>query len=227
MAKKELYFFSINISFFSGREININAINGITKVANIKNKINELIKVPFSQQQLFYKNILLEDSHLLQYYQIIEDSTLKLFIKNAIIFIKKPSGCITSYEVRLSDTVKDLKIQIEEDENIPYINQCLSFESRELINSETLFEYGINNGDVISFFYRSKGGIKIFIKNEYNIIELNVELSDRIENVKEIILEKKQYFKLFKNLFYKGFILKDKGTIDLYDIQENSILTAI
>ena len=58
-------------------------------------------------------------------------------------------------------------------------------------HSKNLLEYSINNGDAISLYYRSKGGVKIFIKNDYNIIELNIELSDRIENIKEMKLEKK------------------------------------
>ena len=86
-------------------------------------------------------------------------------------------------------------MKIEENENISCDNQCLVFESKELTkDSNTLYQYDIGQQSVILFFYRSKGGVNIFIRNEYNIFLLNVNLSDRIENIKEMIIEKKNIF---------------------------------
>jgi ubiquitin C len=99
----------------------------------IKKKIQDLAKIPIEQQRLFY-----EDMELCNYYAL---NDYKVLGTNFDILLKseKPSlpikifkGKIFTIEIKLSDTIKDIKMKIQNLENIPYSQQRLFFEYIEL-----------------------------------------------------------------------------------------------
>uniref|UniRef100_UPI0039E1FEA1 ubiquitin variant R10 n=1 Tax=synthetic construct TaxID=32630 RepID=UPI0039E1FEA1 len=75
------------------------------------------------------------------------------------------------------------------------------------------------------YFQGSGGSMKIYVKlQDGTVIELEVEPSDTILEVKEKIYEKTGIPPEDQILIYKGKVLEDSKTLADYNIQENDVL---
>ncbi|KAK9087506.1 hypothetical protein Syun_029900 [Stephania yunnanensis] len=61
----------------------------------------------------------------------------------AEIFVRSPRGNILSFHAQYADTIKDLKLQIEEKEKIPFRKPKLIYEGKLLKDVNTLAECNI------------------------------------------------------------------------------------
>ena len=119
----------ILINIDRGKTYTIDVESSYT-VEMIKKKIQYLEKIPIEQQRLFYEDIELTTNYyaLNDYDSLGTNFYILLKSKKSIIFpIKIFKGKIFAIEVKLSDTIKKIKMKIQNLENIPYSQQSLFF----------------------------------------------------------------------------------------------------
>ena len=216
---------SIGVELESGKKYGINVVNHLYLVKTIKIKLHKIAHIPVSEQKLYFNDIFLEDNKMIDYYKIEHNSILKLYTSNITITIERPLYKTTeTYQVKPYETIKDLKIKIEQKQNINILNQKLKLLTVELENgNKSLSYYSIQDKSKISLYYKSKGGMDIFLRNGYHNMILDVNLDDKIEDIKEILLEKNNYVRQ-NYLYYGGKVLSHGRTIRDYNIQKNSTI---
>ena len=231
-------------------KININYLNESFKIEvgtlvtvnDIKLKIEEIKGFPVESQNLIKNNYLLSDTDTLSCKEINENLVLKLYI-TSFIYIKRPGRIIPrSYKIDLSDSIKNLKERISEEEGISISHQALyldldfefdNIEEKEELNDEkSINDYKLKSGSTIYMLYKSKGGIQIFIRAfDTKSYIINANLEDKIINIKEMILVKlspNSNIHLF-NLYikYGGYVMRDnEKTLMDYNVQNNGTIFA-
>ncbi|KAK9146361.1 hypothetical protein Sjap_006264 [Stephania japonica] len=113
-------------------------------VGHMKEKILEKKGIPVYDQILLFNMEQLDDAETLSYYGIDRGSELLLVINTTMqIFVRSPRGNTLSFFVQRADTIKDLKLQIEEKEKIPFGKLKLIYEGKLLKDVYTLAECNI------------------------------------------------------------------------------------
>jgi ubiquitin C len=105
--KEEIIF----IKFFKGKTFIIE-IKLSDTIKNLKMKIQNLEKIPISQQRLFFQNVKLKDDNLtLNDYKINHESMLYLLaiLNETLIYVQTLTGKKIILEIELSMTIENLK----------------------------------------------------------------------------------------------------------------------
>lgn len=202
----------------------INVINHLNLIKSIKIKMEKITKVPTEEQILYYHEALLSDNFPIDYYKIKPNSFLNLVFTSINLKVGRKFGNKKSYLVKIKDTIKELKQRIEEIEDLNISNQKLKYGEIELEDDKTIEYYKIQNGSSAHLFYKSEGGKYIFIKEGNQLISLDVNVNDKIKNIKDMLVEKTS--KIFRYLNYGGKVLKDQNSLKNYNIQSNSTIFA-
>ena len=187
----------------------INVINHLNLIKSIKIKMEKITKVPTEEQILYYHDALLSDNFPIDYYKIKPNSFLNLVFTSINLKVGRKFGNEKSYLVKIKDTIKELKQRIEEIEDINISNQKLKYGEIELEDDKTIEYYKIHNGSYAHLFYKSEGGKYIFIKEGNQLISLDVNVNDKIKNVKDMLVEKTS--KICRYLNYGGKVLNDQN----------------
>ena len=116
-------------------------------IENVKVKIQEKEGIPRDQQRLLIPRLgELTDDRFLSDYNIQKDEALQLVLRlrdGMPIFVKMMTGKTTTFEVKPSDTILDLKEKIQNEEGLP-ANQLRLFFARKPLNDQcTLSNYNI------------------------------------------------------------------------------------
>ena len=117
-------------------------------IANVKHKIEEAEDIPPDKQRLSFASKQLVDDRTLSDYNIRNECTVYLFLRlcgGMKIFVKNPSIATFSIDVEPSDTVQNVKSKIQNRENIPSDQQCLTFAGEQLEDDQTISECHIGN----------------------------------------------------------------------------------
>lgn len=143
------------------------------------------------------------------------------------LFVKTLTGKMIELEVETSDTIKEVKEKIQEQDGIPPEQQRLIFGGKQLADAKTLSECSITAGSTLHLVLalRGGGGMQVYVKTlTGKILTINVEPSDTIADVKSKIEELKGIPANPIQLTFGGSRLEDDKTLSHYDIRSGNVL---
>lgn len=150
----------IFIKSLTGKTITFD-VKSSTTIKELKNKIEEKENISTNIQRILFCGKTLEDNKTLSYYNIQNESTIHLIIcviKNKIrIFIKKLSGIEFTLYVKPSELISDVKARILYKDGVPYNQQRLIFNGKQLEDGTTLLDYNIKEDSIIHLVHRLSG----------------------------------------------------------------------
>ena len=205
-------------------------------IENVKSKIQIKSGILPEQQRLFFIDRQLEDNLTVYDYNIQNKSTLCLFLRSYMsiydIYIKTITGKTITLEVKSSDTIKNVKRQIQNKEGIPSCRQRLIFDCKQLKDNYTLSSYNIRNKSTLHLIlrrnYNRMPANKIYVKMDTGeTISFKVKSSDTVENIKSKIQDKEGISPEQQCLIFDGKKLENNCIISECNIQNDSTLRLI
>ena len=130
-------------------------------IQNVKTKIQDKEGISPDQYDVFFGGQQLKDDHIVAEYNIPKRSTLNMVLRlRRRIFIMNPSTSneTISLEVQQSDTIEDVKAEIQNKMGIPVEHQHLRIADQQLEDDCTLSDYNVHEESIICLdVYPSQG----------------------------------------------------------------------
>ncbi|KAK7108511.1 polyubiquitin-like [Littorina saxatilis] len=157
----------IHVKTLVGKTITVEVSPSDT-VATVKAKVEEKEPdFPQHKQRLLYgRDVQMDDGRSLTSYSVKDGDTLHLLIRSVVpmqIFVKSLIGKTVTLDVNASDTVLQLKRQVEEREEIPPDMQRLIFNGKQLEDERTLASYNITRLATLHLLMRVVGGVVLMV----------------------------------------------------------------
>ena len=194
----------------------------LNTIKNIKEIIKDKEGIPLEEQNLIYSGKRLLDDKTLEYYDIGNEFIIFLLLKRETIqiFIQVLNGkTIIFNNASQRDTIGDIKLWILVKEGIIQDQYKLIFSGTELEDDRELIYYNIQNESYIQLVPVI---FKIFIDYlKIKTIEIDVEYSDTIENIKQKIKDKEINLPNYYKLTFDSMELKNNLTLRDYNIKAN------
>jgi len=130
-----------------------------------------------------------------------------------------------SLDVEPLDTLKMVKMKIEEKHDIPAERQLLSFAGKHLQDQRTLADYNIQKESTLRLELRPRGSMNIVVRlPTRKFIKLGVKPSASGKHLKMLIAHKEGLPPTSQRLYFEGQELEDGRVVSDYNIQEGSEL---
>lgn len=141
------------------------------------------------------------------------------------IFVRCITGKTVVLWVKSPDTLTSVKQRIHERTNVPSQGQLLFWSGKQLEDERTLADYNIQDEATLQQVCRLRGGaMQIYIKSlKGQILNLEVELSDTVDNTKQKVFEQWNLPVENQHLVYAGKSLTE-GTLADYNIRMHSVI---
>lgn len=148
----------ISVVFQSGAETYQLDVEPSNSIENVKTKIQDKTGIPPDKQILTFGGRELEDGRTLADYNIQKDSVVQLSVPPVQITVKIQNSELSfTLDVQPTDTIEAVKAKIEDQEGIGRADQVLIFGTVELNDEQTLADYHIQQGSILTLSLRAHG----------------------------------------------------------------------
>ncbi|PKU84467.1 polyubiquitin [Dendrobium catenatum] len=218
----------IKVSFKVIRSLTLDVLSSDT-IGSIKDKIYRIEGTSVNQQELFFAGNHLEDTKALSDYIVStdSDSTIDVWVEGRMpISIKIPSMEKTlPLNVKFVETVKKLKVMIQDEVGIPSDQQLLIFCGKTLKDDELLIACGIIKDSTVYVMLNPLAELLLYVHMACdNAFSLEVKAGYTISDVKVIVESLRGIPASQIKVFHDEVELQDSFTLSFYKIKHQSVL---
>ncbi len=186
--------------------------------------------IPHHLQEVTCNGLILESGLRIDHYGVEDGATLYVALRDyhVQVFFKTLTGRTVMIPVSPRDTVGEIKVKIEAQEGIPVDRQRLIFVGEQLHDHERLLDYRIEHESAVHLVVRTGDGFQIFVRIPGGRrLVFEVHPNERVGLIKQWIQDRHGFPVDLQQLLYEGQELRDDGTYQEYNIQNNATLDVV
>ncbi|BAF26757.1 polyubiquitin [Oryza sativa Japonica Group] len=140
-------------------------VNSTDTVDQIKSKLSAIEGIDKSKQEMFFAGMHLKNEDKLADYNIMTNSSVDLYVTDAIqISVRIPSvGKTTKLNMRKSNSIADIKAEIEQEEGILMNEQILMYAGQQLEDNQLLSQCDLRNDQTFHVLVCPNDKLHVFI----------------------------------------------------------------
>ena len=218
----------IFVRTLSGKTITL-VVDGSDTVEAIKLKIEAKDGLPAYRQSLVYNGREMRNEKLLRDYDIVQASTLNMYLclsstEEIRLRVRQASEEVVSVMVGEKDKVQVVKAVLQAELGIPLEQQQLSFRGRQLENQVSLRVYGIQDGSELGLLVVVPITVKTLTGQ---VFPLEVATSESVCELKRKIRKVTKIPPERQRLIHAGKMINDNSALDSYGVKSGAEIYVI